>query len=136
MLLKSDFHISSYDTELFIHDIKRVYVTVYVDDVHLRSSRIKDLNWVKVEIAVNYKIKNVRDSNHYLNMKIERNFNSFILFQPFFIKNLLKEFSMNDCHSTSISMEENVDFINDNEKLIVYTTEFTLHFYQLNIEFL
>ncbi|EDN04242.1 predicted protein [Histoplasma mississippiense (nom. inval.)] len=66
MLLKFGFYVSSYDAELFIHDTKRVYVTVYVNNVCLFSLRIKDLDWAKAEIAANYKIKDVGDSNCYL----------------------------------------------------------------------
>lgn len=107
-----------------------------MNGIQLYSLKIEDLNWVKVKITTNYKIKNVKDSNWYLSMKTERDFDILTLFQPLFIKNLLKKFLMNDCHSATTPIKENVDFMNDDEKLIVYTAEFTLHFYQLNIEFL
>lgn len=129
MLLKSNFYIKFYNAELFIHDIKKIYIIIYMNNIHLYNLRIEDLNWIKIEIAVNYKIKNISNSNCYLDMKIEKNINLFILFQSLFIKNFLKKFLMNDCHFISIFMKKNVGFMNDDEESVIYTMEFTLHFY-------
>ncbi|EDN11015.1 hypothetical protein HCAG_09225 [Histoplasma mississippiense (nom. inval.)] len=133
MLLQSGFRVSPYDAGLFIHDARKVYMTVYVDDVRLYGPKIEDLNWAKAAIAANYEIKDVGDSNRYLGMKIERDSTSLTLSQPLFITNLLEEFAMDDCHPTSTPIEENVDFMNDNEEPVAYTAEFTLRSYQSGI---
>ncbi|EDN06631.1 hypothetical protein HCAG_03161 [Histoplasma mississippiense (nom. inval.)] len=133
MLLQSGFRVSPYDAGLFIHDAKKVYMIVYVDDVRLYGPKIEDLNWAKAAIAANYEIKDVGDSNRYLGMKIERDSTSLTLSQPLFITNLLEEFAMDDCHPTSTPIEENVDFMNDNEEPVAYTAEFTLRSYQSGI---
>jgi len=128
------FRISPYDTALLIHDFRKIYMTIHVDDVRMTGPIPENLDWCQAEIAKRFEIKDVGESGHYLDIKIDQTEKEIKLSQSQYIKDLLKEFGMENCHPVSTPLDPGIEItINDNLNP-EYTDKFTKHSYQSDVE--
>ena len=97
-----------------MHHEKKIYLIFYVDDVKLIESDEHAFDEISCQIAEHFKIMNKDQIHHYLNMKIEVDHQNqmICLSQKIYIKQLLKQFSMQNCSLTSILMMYSLQILN------------------------
>src|SRR5437763_1722060 len=97
-----------------MHHEKKIYLTLYVDDVKLIESDKHTLNEINHQIAKHFKITDKDQIHHYLDMKIEVDHQNqtIHLSQKIYIKQLLEQFDMQNCMSASISMMSSLQILN------------------------
>jgi Reverse transcriptase (RNA-dependent DNA polymerase) len=71
-LLKLGFVQNEADESVFIHEGKKLCVTVYVDDLLLFGKDMKNINWLKKQLATKFDMKDLGEVHHYLDMKLVR----------------------------------------------------------------
>ena len=136
-LISIRFWISKYDTDLLIHDFRKIYITIHVDNFRVTGPDLglKNLDWLEVQITSHFDIKWITDGR-YLDLKIDWTEDGISLFQKLFIDELLCEFKMENCHSILISLDPgfnpNTDPENDDTDP-GYDNEFIKHNYQSDI---
>ena len=79
---------------------------IYVNDVKLIGPNESDLDTVHQQIADRFEIKNLDKIHHYLDMKMiyDCQWRKIHLSQKQYIQQLLKQYEMKNCYSTSMSM--------------------------------
>lgn len=92
----------------------KIFILIYVDDLLLVSNDEKDLNTVKSNICVKFKMKDLSEIKFFLGIKIERNHlkRTMTLSQEHYIDNLLKKFRMENCKTSNTPMEHNLKLSN------------------------
>lgn len=106
VLRQLGFVCSKWDAGLWMHPEKKVYLTLYVDDVKLVGPNEEVLDKIAMEIAKYFNIKELGHARHYLGMKVEfdRENQRIRLSQRTYIEQLLQRFGMQDCASTATPM--------------------------------
>ena len=69
-LIVIGFHISKYDADFLIHDERKCYIIIHVNDIRLTGPSQENCEWVRVKIAKHFNIKNVNPIK-YLGLKVE-----------------------------------------------------------------
>src|SRR5947208_14736928 len=118
-----------------MHHEKKIYLTLYVNNNKFIKSDKHALNEISCQIAEHFQIMNKNQIHHYLSMKIEIDCqiqdSMICLSQKIYIKQLLKQFSMQNCLSASTSMQHSLQILNQSFKIYI---EFIVDDYQLLIE--
>src|SRR5437773_5244063 len=118
-----------------MHHKKKIYLTLYVDNIKLIESDKHNLNEISCQIAEHFQITNKDQIHHYLSMKIEINHqaqdSTIHLSQKIYIKQLLEQFNMQNCLSVSISMQHSLQILDQSLKKYI---EFIINDYQSLIE--
>ena len=103
-----------------MHHEKKIYLTLYINNIKLIESDEHALDEISHQIAEHFKIMNKDQIQHYLDMKIEINHqaqDSMIhLSQKIYIKQLLEQFDMQNCSSMSISMQHDLQILDQSFK--------------------
>ena len=105
-LQELDFMSSKWDTELWFHKTKQIYITLYIDNLKLIESDKSILDFISQQISAQFNIQSLEHIHHYLRMKMKQNceIKTIHLSQEVYIKNLLKQHEMKNCHTVSTSM--------------------------------
>ena len=105
-LQELDFTSNKWDIKLWFHKTKQIYITFYVDDFKLIKLDKSILNFINQQISAWFNIQNLEHIHHYLRMKMKQNheIKTIHLSQEIYIKNLLKQHEMKNCHAVSISI--------------------------------
>ena len=105
-LWELNFMSSKWDTELWFHKTKQIYMTLYIDDVKLIGSDEAILDFICQQISAWFDIQNLEHIHYYFEMKMKQNheIKTIHLSQEIYIKNLLKQHEMKNCHAVSTSM--------------------------------
>src|SRR6266496_3399298 len=96
-----------------MHFEKKIYLTLYINNVKLIESDKHILNEISCQITKHFQIMNLDQIHHYLDMKIkfDHQNQTIHLSQKIYIKQLLKQFSMQNCSLTSISMQHSLQIL-------------------------
>ena len=81
-------------------------MTFYIDDFKLIEFDEMILDLICQQISAQFDIQNLEHIHHYLEMKVKQNheIKTIHLSQEVYIKNLLKQHEMKNCHAVSTSM--------------------------------
>ncbi len=106
-LIELEFKRSNSDHAVFIDSRTKIYLAMYVDDLLLFDLNLNDLYEIQNQLKQRFKMTNLRQLFHYLDMKIIINFNrdQLMLTQSIYLKKILKQFEMNEFKLVSISMK-------------------------------
>src|SRR5216117_1918840 len=101
-----------------MHHEKKIYLILYVDDIKLIESDEHALNEISHQIAEHFKIMNKDQVHHYLDMKIKVDCQNqtICLSQKIYIKQLLKQFDMQNCSLASTLMMHNLQILDQSPK--------------------
>ena len=104
------FTTSNWNTGLWYHKEKQVYLTLYIDNIKLISPDKSKLDFICEKIANRFNIKNLSTTHHYLGMKVmqDREQKQIRLSQEVYIKDLLKQYGMKWCHPRLTPMIDNL----------------------------
>ena len=93
-------------------------MTLYIDNLKLIGSDKSILDFISQQISAQFDIQNLEHIHHYLEMKVEQNceIKTIHLSQEVYIKNLLKQHEMKNCHAVSTSMQEELQIMNTTVK--------------------
>jgi hypothetical protein len=105
-LIDLSFKRSNSNHEVFIKN--DIFLIMYVDDLLLFDLNLNDLRDIQNQLKRRFKMTNLRQLSHYLDMKIIISQNKLVLIQSIYLKKILKQFEMNDCKSISTSMKSRV----------------------------
>src|SRR5437773_10506020 len=100
-----------------MHSEKKIYLTLYINNVKLIESDEQALDEIIHQIAEHFQIMNLSQIHYYLDMKIKVDHQSqcqdltICLSQKIYIKQLLKQFSMQNCLSASILMQHSLQIL-------------------------
>ena len=85
---------------------------IYVDDLIITGSNVREVNDFKSEMKRNFKMKDFGPISYYLGISISQNVNKGIitLDQSTYLENVLRKFDMYDCKSISTPMDSNFDY--------------------------
>src|SRR5947207_2158062 len=116
-----------------MHHEKKIYLTLYVNNVKLIESDEHTLNEISHQITEHFKIMNKDQIHHYLDMKIKVDCQNqtICLSQKIYIKQLLEQFSMQNCMLTSTSIMSSLQILDQSLKKYI---KFTVDDYQSLIE--
>lgn len=111
------FRISPYDAGLLIHDSRKLYLTLHVDDCRITGHNSADIEWTISELSKSFELKDVTASGRYLGVQVTPSKEGTTISQPAYIDELLDEFQMHDCHPKNTPMETGLvlDFSSNNE---------------------
>jgi hypothetical protein len=84
-----------------------IFLVMYVNDLLLFDLNLNDLQNIQNQLKQRFKMTNLRQLSHYLDMKIIINSdrNQSMLTQSIYLKKILKQFEMNESKLVSISMK-------------------------------
>ena len=120
-----------------MHSEKKIYLILYVDNIKLIESDKHALDEISHQITEHFQIMNLDQIHHYLDMKIEVDCQSqhqdlmICLSQKIYIKQLLEQFSMQNCLSVSILMQHDLQIL---DQLFKKYIKFIVDNYQLLIK--
>jgi hypothetical protein len=81
---------------------------MYVDDLLLFDLNLNHLQNIQNQLKQRFKMTNLRQLSHYLEMKITIISDKLIFTQSIYLKKMLNQFEMKNCRSVSISMKSEV----------------------------
>src|SRR5204863_6242667 len=116
-----------------MHSEKKVYLILYVDDIKLIEPDKQALNEISHQIVKHFQITDLGQVHHYLDMNIKVYHQSqcqgltIRLSQKIYIKQLLEQFSMQNCLPASISMQHGLQILDQPPKKYI---KFIINNYQ------
>src|SRR5947207_13400592 len=112
-----------------MHSEKKIYLILYIDNIKLIESDEHTLNEISYQIMKHFQITNLDQIYHYLDMKIKFDCQNqtIHLSQKIYIKQLLEQFSMQNCLLTSTSMQHSLQILDQSSEKYI---EFTVNNYQ------
>jgi hypothetical protein len=93
------------DYVVFIDSRTKIYLAMYVDDLLLFDLNLNHLQNIQNKLKQRFKMTNLRQLSHYLDMKIIINQDQLILIQSIYLKKMFNQFEMKNCRSVSIFMK-------------------------------
>jgi hypothetical protein len=102
-LIDLEFKRSNSDHAVFIKD--EIFLIMYVDDLLLFDLNLNDLQNIQNQLKQRFKMTNLEQLFHYLEMKITIIFDKLMLTQNIYLKKILKQFEMNQFKFVLISMK-------------------------------
>lgn len=95
-----------------ITDQFKIYVLIYVDDLIITGSNVKEIDNLKVEMMKNFKMKDLGLISYYLGISVNQNLleNTVTLSQSNYLENVLKRFDMYECKNVSTPMDNNFNY--------------------------
>ncbi len=133
-LIDLEFKRSNSDHAVFTDSRTRIHLVMYVDDLLLFDLNLNDLQNIQNQLKQRFKMTNLRQLFHYLDMKIIINSDrdQLVLTQSIYLKKILKHFEMNEFKLVSIFMKSEV--INSLMSATNETDNVTVKWYQKLIE--
>src|SRR5205809_7921063 len=121
-----------------MHSEKKIYLILYINNIKFIEFDKHILNEISYQITKYFQIMNLDQIHYYFNMKIkfDHQNQTIHLSQKIYIKQLLEQFSMQNCSSASILMQHNLQILNQSLKKYI---EFIVNNYQSlikNLQFL
>ncbi len=104
-LIDLEFKRSNSDHAVFPDPRTRICLAMYVDDLLLFDLNLNHLRDIQNQLKQRFKMTNLRQLSHYLEMKIKIIFDKLMLIQSIYLKKILKQFEMNEFKLVSISMK-------------------------------
>ncbi|EGC48719.1 nucleolar protein NOP2 [Histoplasma capsulatum var. duboisii H88] len=99
------FKISPYDGGFLYHPIRKIYLTLHVDDCRVTGPQGQQLDWILAEIAKRFETKNVEESKPYLGMEVRRQMNGDLsVTQNRYIDEILEDFGLDKVNPASTPM--------------------------------
>ena len=91
---------------MFIHS-NEIIIVVYVDDLLIIESSLDDITELKKAIFRRFKLKNLEDISHYLDVKVMRDRKNLTMWltQTSYIKKLVDDCGLTNCRPISTSMK-------------------------------
>jgi hypothetical protein len=131
-LIDLEFKQSNSNHAVFIKN--EIFLIMYVDDLLLFDLNLNDLQNIQNQLKQRFKMTNLRQLSHYLDMKIIINSDrdQLMLTQSIYLKKILNQFEMKNCRSVSISMKS--EMINSLMSAINEADQATIKWYQQLIE--
>src|SRR6266480_4941466 len=120
-----------------MHSEKKIYLILYIDDIKLIEPDEHIFDEINHQIAEHFQITDLSQIHHYLDMKIKIDCQSqhqdltIHLSQKIYIKQLLEQFSMQNCSLTSTSMQHSLQILDQSLKKYI---KFIINNYQSLIE--
>src|SRR5438034_11265008 len=113
-----------------MHFKKKIYLTLYINNVKLIESDEHTLNEISHQITEHFQITDLDQIHHYLDMKIKFDCQNqtICLSQKIYIKQLLEQFDMQNCLSVLILMQHDLQILDQSLKKYI---KFTVNDYQL-----
>src|SRR5438034_8064342 len=105
-----------------MHSEKKIYLTLYVNNIKLIESDKHTLDEISHQITEHFQIMNLSQIHHYLDMKIKVDHQSqhqdltIHLSQKIYIKQLLEQFDMQNCLLASILMQHDLQILDQPPK--------------------
>jgi hypothetical protein len=102
-----EFKRSNSNHAVFTDSRTKIYLAMYVDDLLLFELNLNHLQNIQNELKQRFKMTNLRQLSHYLDMKIiiYSDRNQLMLIQSIHLKKILKHFRINQFKLVSISMK-------------------------------
>jgi hypothetical protein len=126
-LKKLEFKRIELNHEVFIFFDTEIIVTVYVNDLLLFESDIKEIRRIQNELNSRFQMTDLRELSHYLEIKIiiSSDRNVITLKQRIYMKKVLTQFEMIDCNLVLISMKIKIinSLISINKKINLLNTK-------------
>jgi transcriptional regulator of heat shock response len=79
-----------------------IFLIMYVNDLLLFDSNLNDLQNIQNQLKQRFKMTNLKQLSHYLEMKITITFDKLIFTQSIYLKKMLNQFEMKNSRSVSI----------------------------------
>ncbi|EDN10314.1 predicted protein [Histoplasma mississippiense (nom. inval.)] len=99
------FKISPYDGGFLYHPIRKIYLTLHVDDCRVTGPQEQQLDWILAEIAKRFETKDVEENKPYLGMEVKRQMNGDLaVTQNRYIDEILEDFGMDKVNPASTPM--------------------------------
>ncbi len=133
-LIDLEFKRSNSNHTVFTDPRTSIYLAMYVDDLLLFDLNLNHLQNIQNQLKQRFKMTNLRQLSHYLDMKIIINSDrdQLMLTQNIYLKKILKQFEMNEFKFVSIFMKSKV--INLLMSAIDEADQATIKWYQQLIE--
>ena len=89
-----------------------MYLGLYVDDIILCGSSLNSILEFKNKISARFKIKDLGEVKQYLGMQInrDRQKGTLTIHMPTYVKEVLDQFNMSDCHPRPFPMDPSVKY--------------------------
>lgn len=109
-LLSLSFQCLQFDHSLFLNKERNMWITLYVNNIHLIDSDKQYIEFIKKQLASHYWIKDLRPSSNYLELEIAQNLNirTLIISQKKYIDSVLTAHEMVNCSSASTPMKARI----------------------------
>jgi hypothetical protein len=104
-LINLEFKRSNSNHTVFIKN--EIFLIMYVDDLLLFDLNLNNLRNTQNQLKQRFKMTDLRQLSHYLEMKItiSSDQNNLVLTQSIYLTKILRQFEMNKCKSISTSMK-------------------------------
>uniref|UniRef100_A0A1Y1LCN3 Endonuclease n=1 Tax=Photinus pyralis TaxID=7054 RepID=A0A1Y1LCN3_PHOPY len=101
--------LNDYCLYIRIHDHKKLYILLYVDDLLIFGTDQKEVSELKVILNRNFKIRDLGFISNYLGINVKQHIEKGIveISQEAYLREVLKRFQMYDCKPMSTPMEKN-----------------------------
>jgi hypothetical protein len=131
-LIDLDFKRLNSDYAVFIKN--EIFLIMYVNDLLLFDLNLNHLQSIQNQLKQRFKMTNLRQLSHYLDMKIIINFDrdQLMLIQSIYVKKILKQFEINQFKFVSISIK--LEIINSLMSITNETDNVIVKWYQQLIE--
>jgi hypothetical protein len=80
---------------------KGVILCLYVDDILIFGTSLDEVNDVKSFLSQNFDMKDLREADVILNIKLKKGENGFTLMQSHYVEKVLSRFGYKDCNSST-----------------------------------
>ncbi len=107
-LIDLDFKRSDSNHAIFIVKNETIFLAMYVNVLLLFESNLNNLKIIQNKLKKRFKMIDLSQFSHYLEMKIIIITNQLILTQSTYLRKVLKQFSMKECKLVSTSMKSDV----------------------------
>ncbi len=131
-LIDLKFKRSNSDHAVFIDSRTKIYLAMYVDDLLSFDLNLNDLQNIQNQLKQRFKMTNLEQLSHYLEMKITIISDKLMLTQSIYLKKMLDQFEMNEFKLVSISMKS--EMINSLMSATDEADQATIKWYQQLIE--
>ena len=72
-LLELDFHQSNMNSCFFIHDVKKIMLLLYINNIIVTSATLTNIFWFKKMLMRIFKVKNLREIQKVLDIQVTHN---------------------------------------------------------------
>jgi hypothetical protein len=117
---------------VFTDSRTKIYLAMYVNNLMLFDLNLNHLQNIQNQLKQRFKMTNLRQLSHYLDMKIIINQNQLMLTQSMYLKKMLNQFETKNCRSVSTFMKSKI--INSLMFAIDKADQITIKWYQQLIE--
>jgi hypothetical protein len=99
------FKVSPHDSGLFVHAIKKLYITTHVDDFKIVAEYTEDATQALQDLKDRFEIKEVPEFKRYLGMIIKTMPTGIRLSQEDYIDDLVNHYGLHDAHPTKAPLD-------------------------------